>query len=258
MLKQVKGLVIRTTDLGESDRLITIFTEEEGIVTARARGARSFKSRKMSATMQFCYSSFVLYRSGDKYQVREAELIESFFDIRSSIEALALAGYVCEVLDDVGVCESEIDLLRLALNSLYAVSRSLYPLPKIKATFEIRCAAILGFMPDCRLCSECGEKQGDFYFDIMAGAVICRKCKERIEARRETVSEPHESHIICILTEGARDALVYSVFAPLERIFSYKVTDEDMHLFSIAAEEYITNHLERSYKALKFYNEVKQ
>ena len=258
MLKEVKGLVIRTTDLGESDRLITIFTEEEGIVTARARGARSYKSRKMSATMQFCYSSFVLFSTNDKFQVREAELIESFFDIRNTIEGLALAGYIAEVLDDAGIAEAERDLLRLALNSLYAISREKYPLDKIKATFEVRAATILGFMPDVLACSDCGEKHGDFYFDIMAGAVQCKECRARAVSRRETISEPHESHIISILTEGAKDAIAYSVFAPLEKVLSYSVSDEDMHLFSRAAEEYLTNHLERSYKALKFYNEVKR
>ncbi len=258
MLIEVKGLVIRTTDIKESDRLITIFTEEFGELTALAKGARSLKSRKMAATMQFCYSSFILFKNSDKYQVREAELIESFFEIRNSIEGLALAGYIAEVLDDVAVAEAERELLRLSLNSLYAIAKELHPLDKIKATFEVRAMSILGFMPDILACSLCGEKHGEFYFDIMAGALECKACRRRSEAQRTLISEPHESHIISILTEGAKDAFAYSVHAPQERIFSYSVSDEDMYLFSRAAEEYLTNHLERSYRALKFYNEVKR
>ncbi len=258
MLIEVKGLVIRTVDLKESDRLVTLFTEEEGVITALARGARSLKSRKMAATTQFCYGSFILFGHSDKYQIREAELIESFFDIRNSIEGLALAGYIAEVLDDVGVTEAERELLRLSLNSLYAIASGKYPLDKIKATFEVRAMSILGFMPDVLSCSACGERYGDFYFDIMAGALECRECRRRSEAKREMISEPHESHIISILTEGAKDAFAYSVHAPQEKIFSYSVSDEDMHLFARAAEEYLTNHLERSYRALKFYNEVKR
>ena len=103
MHTEVKGLVLRTVDLKESDRLLTIFTEEQGIVTALAKGARSLKSRKMSSTQQFCYSSFILYGQSDKYWIKEASLIESFFGIRDSIEGLALAAYVVEVLADVGV-----------------------------------------------------------------------------------------------------------------------------------------------------------
>ena len=87
----VRGLVIRTTDFKESDRIITVFTEELGVISAMAAGARSLKSRKMSSTMQFCYSSFILTKKGDYYRVKEAELIESFYGIRKSIEGLALA-----------------------------------------------------------------------------------------------------------------------------------------------------------------------
>jgi Holliday junction DNA helicase RuvA subunit len=110
MIKEVKGLVIRTTDIRESDRLITIFTEEEGVLSAMAQGARSLKSRKMSSTMQFCYSRFILYKKGEYYYVREAELIESFFDLRNSIEGLALAAYIADVLSDVTVAAEEKEL----------------------------------------------------------------------------------------------------------------------------------------------------
>ena len=167
MLTEVKGLVIRTVDIKETDRLVTIFTEERGAVTALARGARSLKSRKMSSTMQFCYGKFVLYGQGDKFWIKEAELIESFFDIRNSIEGLALAAYIAEILSDVTVEEAERELLRLSLNSLYAIGSGKYSLSKVKAVFEIRAASILGFMPDVLACHECGKRDGDFFFDII-------------------------------------------------------------------------------------------
>ena len=258
MHTEVKGLVIRTVDLKESDRLLTIFTEEKGIVTALARGARSLKSRKMAATQQFCYSSFVLYEQADKYQVKECALIESFFGIRNSIEGLALAAYIVEVLNDVGIEDKEVELLRLALNSLYAISYGKYSLDKIKAVFEIRSVSILGFMPDVLSCDRCAKKDGDFFFDIMAGAIECFDCHKKAEAAHETLAEEHEGHIISILSDGAKNAMCYAIYSPLEKVFSFNISDEDMRLFSKAAEKYIVNHLERSYKSLEFYNEVKR
>ena len=252
----VKGLVIKTVDIRESDRLITIFTEEMGVVTAMAKGARSLKSRQMSSTMQFCYSSFVLYRRDDNYWVREAELIESFFDIRRSIEGLALAGYIVEVLADVAVAEADKDLLRLSLNSLYAISSGKYQLNKIKAAFEIRTAAILGFMPDVIGCVDCAEKNGDFYFDIMGGFIRCFKCQQEMIRQHQDISEPHESTVISILSDGAKAALGYSIYCPIEKIFSFNISDEDMELFSRATEEYLLNQLERSFKTLEFYKEI--
>ena len=258
MLFEVKGLVIRTVDIKETDRLVTIFTEEKGIVTALARGARSLKSRKMSSTMQFCYGSFVLYGQGDKLWVKEAELIESFFDIRNTIDGLALAAYFAEVLSDVAVEEAERELLRLALNSLYAIGSGKYSLGKIKAVFEIRAASILGFMPDVLSCHECDEKSGDFFFDIMGGTIECAKCRSEKAEQGIESPDPHESHIICLLSEGAKIALGYSIYSPIDRLFSFKISDDDMRLFSRAAEQYLLNQMGHSYRTLDFYNSVKR
>ena len=258
MHTEVKGLVLRTVDLKESDRLLTIFTEEQGIVTALAKGARSLKSRKMAAAQQFCYSSFILYEQGDKYWVKEASLIESFFGIRNSIEGLALAAYIVEVVNDVGVEDKEVELLRLALNSLYAISSEKYDLNKVKAVFEMRAMTILGFMPDVLECHTCSRRDGNFYFDIMAGAIECFECHKRSEASHTTLSEEHETHVISILTEGAKTAMCYAIYSPLEKMLAFNISAEDMQLFAKASERYIVNHLERSYKALEFYNEVKR
>ena len=257
MLTEVKGLVIRTVDIKETDRLITVFTEEMGVVTALARGARSLKSRNMAATMQFCYSNLVLYKHGDKYTVKEAELIESFFDIRASIAGLALAAYIAEVLSYVTVEEADRDLLRLSLNSLYAISRAKYPLDKIKAGFEIRAASILGFMPDVLACNRCRAVGGDFFFDIMGGIIECAACRSEAAKSGELSLDPHETHIVCLLSESAKTALAYCIYAPIEKLFSFNISDDDMRLFTRASEEYILNQLGRSYKSLDFYKSVR-
>lgn len=252
----VKGLVIRSVDVKESDRIITVFTEELGAVSAVARGARSLKSRKMSSTMQFCYSAFVLTKRGEYYYVKEAELIENFFGIRTNIEGLALAGYVAEILSDVTVAEAESELLRLSLNTLFAISEGKHSLEKIKAAFEIRTAAILGFMPDVLSCTECGATEGDFFFDIMGGFITCYQCNHKKEKAHALPENPHESHIVCLLSETAKVALGYSIHCPLEKIFSFNIPKDDMKIFAAASEQYLINQLERSYKTLDFYKEV--
>lgn len=256
MTSEVRGLVIRTVDIKETDRLVTIFTEEQGRITALARGARSLKSRKLAATMQFCYGRYVLYKQGDKLWVKEAELIENFFDIGQSIEGLALANYIAEVLSVVTVAEADRDLLRLSLNSLYAISKKLYSVEKIKAAFEIRAISILGFMPNVLSCHLCDEGGGDFFFDIMGGIIECRSCHNKREKGRIEHPDPHESHIVCILSEGAKTALGYCIYSPIERIFSFNISDSDMHLFSRATEEYLLNQLEHGFKSLDFYKSV--
>ena len=147
-------------------------------------------------------------------------------------------------------------MLFRSLNSLYAISKNMYSVEKIKAVFEIRAVSILGFMPDVLSCNNCDEKLGDFFFDIMGGIIECRACHEKREKMHIEHSDPHETHILCILSEGAKTALGYAIYSPLERVFAFNISEEDMRLFSRATEEYILNQLGHSFKSLEFYKSV--
>ena len=257
MIFEVRGVVLRSVNLGESDRIITVYTKERGILSLMVKGARSLKNRNMAATQQFCYSDFVVGTRQDKLYLKESSLIESFFSLRSSIEGLALAQYIAEVVSEVGTSDPEEELLRLALNSLYAIAENKYPLEVVKCAFELRSLAIIGFMPDVLACRSCGERSGEFYFDIMSGNIECYACNQRRAMQREDLDDG-EIRRITILSEGAKVALGYVVHSPIERLFSFKLSPEDMALLSRSAEDYIINQLERSFKSLEFYNEVKR
>lgn len=260
MLIEVKGLVIRTTDLSESDRIITVFTDTLGVVSAYANNSRSLKSRYMAAAQMFCYGSYILYKKGERYWVREVELIESFFGLRSSIEKTALASYFCEVLCDTVTNEPDLPTLRLALNALYAVEHETAPRAMIRAAFEMRLAAQLGFMPDLDACAECGREDGEFYLDVMDGIALCSECREYVasEHRGEgTLYSGEGAHrLILILPEAVRDAMKYVMKCPAERLFSFRIPKESEPGFSLSAEQYLLNHLERGFDTLKFYKEV--
>ena len=259
MQTEVTGLVLRSVNLGEADRLITVYTKEMGSVTAMVKGARSLKNRNMSATQQFCYSTLVLDSRSDRFWVRESNLIESFFGLRNSIEGLALAGYIVEVLSDVTTEEAEQELLRLALNCLFAISENKYPLEKIKSAFEIRASSIIGFMPEVLACRDCAQTKSDFFFDIMGGNLQCTACRRKAQLRHEDIVEDDgKRSILTHLSEGAKIALGYLVHCPIERIFAFNISDADMQLLSKATEEYLVNQLERSFKSLEFYKEVKR
>lgn len=259
MLTEVKGLVIRTVNLSDNDKLLTIFTEEHGKITAVANGSRVLKSRYLAAAQLFCYGSYVLYKKGDRYWVREVNLIESFFDLRADLARTALAAYICDVADDV-VEENapEREFLRLVLNTLYATASGQYDLPKIKAAFEMRAAAILGFMPMLDGCHYCGKTEGDFFLDVMNGVVMCTECHRNGEGIDVplTPEDIRTSRIICPLSDAAVAALLYTSVCPLQRLFSFRLDTADMPMFTSSAEKYLLNHLERGFKSLDFYKQV--
>ncbi len=255
---EVRAIVIRSVDYGENDKLLTLLTEEKGCIMASVRGSRSLKGRYLSSVQLFCYSRFVLVARGERYYIREAELVDNFFAIGTDLEKTALAAYVCEAIGYVAVEEPDAELFRLTLNTLYAISKRLHPLPKIKAAFEMRAAGILGFMPDVSACAVCRKRDGNFVFDIMNGAILCDECQRHEADIRMPVPEEdyREAHIVALLNAGAKNALMYVLSCRLERLLSFRLDEEEQRLFSIAAETYFLNQIERSFPSLEFYKNL--
>ena len=80
MQVQTQGLIIKEQTVGESDRLVTALTRDEGVVRAFARRAKSLKDPKHAGTGLLCYSRLKLSKGRDTYNINEAFPIEVFFD----------------------------------------------------------------------------------------------------------------------------------------------------------------------------------
>ncbi|MCQ2385441.1 MAG: DNA repair protein RecO, partial [Clostridia bacterium] len=200
---RVKGLVVRTVNYGEKDRIVSLFTEEMGLITVMANGSRVLKSRSLLATEQFCYGKYLLQQKNERYTVKEVELLESFFDIRKDVEKMALAEYLCQVVYQTGTeNQPDRDMLRLILNSLFAIASGRYPLDMVKGAFEMRAAAIFGFRPDLRTCSVGRKGSRDVLLDVENGSVICGNC--RAEQSGYEPQDSETSTAACLLTAGAR------------------------------------------------------
>ena len=255
MILEVTGLVTRTVDLSESDRMISLFTAEKGMISAVARGSKNYANRAMAAAQLFCYGRFLLYRRGDKYWVKEAELIESFYAIRQDIVRTALCSYLCDVLNDTATAQPEPELLRLALNCLHAAASGRFQPVQIKAAYEWRAAALLGFMPDVTACRDCGRTEGNFMLYVMDGTIVCDECRASLAEEPE---QPGERVVAELLPPGVLHAVRYVLFCPQEKLLSFRLSDDEMHLFARAAETYLTNQLERTFRSLQFYHQVEE
>ena len=92
-----EGLGIKEMNVGESDRLVTLFTRDYGIIRAFASGAKKMNNKKGSATSALTYASFSIIKRKDTYKIYEAQPIRIFFGAGSDIERLTLSQYFCEL-----------------------------------------------------------------------------------------------------------------------------------------------------------------
>ena len=61
-LERVEGVVIRTRDLGEADRIVSLYTRERGKVRAVARGARRPRNRFASLAQVPIHGRFGVFQ----------------------------------------------------------------------------------------------------------------------------------------------------------------------------------------------------
>ena len=179
-----EALVIKEMNVGESDRLVTLFTRERGIIKAFASGAKNIKSKKGSATSLLTYGSFTIKQKNESFRIYEATPITMFFGAGSDIEVLALSQYFCELANVFAVDGTQNnELLRLILNSLHFLTKEKRFPSLIKAITELRIAVISGYSPNLIACDGCGKfEDAVMYFKLDDGTLYCNACRKAIIA----------------------------------------------------------------------------
>ena len=246
MFLTTDALVLREVRYKEADRILTLITSTDGKLTAKARGALRKSSRTAAATQQLTYAELTLFGNKGKWTVNEAVIKEDFVGLRSDMESFALGCYMAECLEALSV-EDQPDaaLLQLGLNSLYALSRGLYPPELIKAAFELRLMCLAGYEPELGGCAVCGKTEPDDpVLSLRHGLICCRSCRHELG---ETAS----------LCEGSLAAMRYIRTADARRLFSFSLSPEALSHLVSAAERYLLCQTERGFSTLDYWKKIK-
>ncbi len=245
MFETTKALVLREVKYKEADRILTLFTSDNGKITAKARGALRKGSRTAAATQQLTWSDMTLFFNKGKWTVNEASVIEPFDGLKENIASFALGSYFAECVEALSVEDQrDPELLSLALNSLYALSRELHDPRKIKAAFELRLMSLSGYRPSVERCAACGEEHpAEPLFDLLDGRLFCRSCCLRGSA----VS----------LDEHSLEAMRFILSAPPKQLFSFDLSGDALITLGFAAENYLLAQTERSFGTLDYYKQFK-
>lgn len=258
----VDGVIVREAVVGDNDKMLTIITPESGKISVMAKGSRSAKSKTLAPTQLYTYGNYEIYEKGDYKWLRGGSIIEGFYEMRNTIEGLSLATYLADIaIDLTGEDTAASEMLRLLLNSFFAISKRNVPFSIVKGVFELRAAAHEGFCPDL---SGCKHDTEQIYLDVMNGRVICSECMQKRSAKRaeEVVhsayaDENTERSLLLPITPSVLAAMNYAIYAPVARMFSFRLDGEDeSDMFSRAAEEYLLHHLERGFTSLDFYKNM--
>ena len=238
----MKGIVIKQADTSEGNRIIWIFTDEYGIIKASGRGALKVRGKNSAASQLLTYAEFEVFPSKDVHTLANSSPIDSFLPLQESITKLALASYFCEaVYRHIGLNNPDREIYRLLLNCIYALSYKNVSEKTVKAVFEARFTAAIGYRPVLDCCVECGDMNGEFFFSFEKGGVLCRMCSKG-----------------CIkLSHSAINAWKYICDCRPEKIFSFEADDECIDNLERVTDKYLDYHTDIKLKSLEYYKAVR-
>ncbi|MBI1802527.1 MAG: DNA repair protein RecO [Chloroflexi bacterium] len=171
----VEAVILKRSDLGEADRLLTLYSASHGKLRVVAKGIRKTKSRKSGHLELFMRSNILLARGRNLDIVTQAEIIEAFLPIRADLERTAHAYYIAELIDQFAEESLEnrlvFDLLLTALRRL-GDSGDLWLTARF---YELRLLGAFGYQPQLHYCVQGDEaiEPVDNYFDAARGGVLC-------------------------------------------------------------------------------------
>lgn len=245
MFYTTKGLVLRETEYKENDKLLSVLTQELGLVTVKARGVKRKNSPLKSGCQLLTYSEFTLYERNGYYTVNEAEPIAMFLGIRTDIELLSLGAYFAQVLETVSPeGQGSGEILALGLNSLYALSELKKPQVLVKAVFELRLMCLSGFGPMLDGCAGCGEPAAD-YFLFQEGVLRCDVCK-----RAGSSGEGRR------LGHGVLAAMRHIADCPKQQLFSFTLPEDALKALGEVTETFLLAQLGQGFSSLNFYKRL--
>jgi DNA repair protein RecO (recombination protein O) len=99
------GFILSSRNVGEANKVFTIYTRELGLVRAVCQGIRLSKSKNRFALQDFYYSNIDLVRGKDVWRVTTAKPINSFAFARANRDSILLVARVSSLLDRL--CKGE-------------------------------------------------------------------------------------------------------------------------------------------------------
>lgn len=240
--KKTVGVVLAEAAYGENGKRLTLFTRDLGKVTAFANGAKKAKSPLLAASQLFVFGNFELYQGKNAYTLTGAEVIESFYPLRSNLWLTAYAMYLAELtlafLQD-GITGKR--LLKLLYTSFEELVKEKIKPEQIRAVFELKFLALAGYTPELSCCIRCGRQENLDYFSPADGGMICHFCAGKLEEK---------------LAPAIYQAMAYVLEAPVEKVFRFRLKTEYEYPFFTLMKKYTAHYLDYPLKSEQFLNEI--
>jgi len=140
------GVIIKTMEYQENDKICTMYSNILGKISFLARGAKKNRSKLSSSTNDFIYGEFVLTKGRSLYYLDDASVIEAFRQFSEDLIKITYASYFCELIDIACVSDERNDqLFKEFISALYILKLNIMKAETLARIFEIKIIYLNGF-----------------------------------------------------------------------------------------------------------------
>jgi DNA repair protein RecO (recombination protein O) len=188
MEQKLTGIVMAKKNVGEADRLYSIYTQEIGKVTALAKGVRKSEARLAGSLENLNLVDFSIARTQGTGKISGAILENNFPSLRSSPGALSRAYQDLKLAERIiGLEEKDEEIFSLMFSYLEEMENlsktgkdkdlaSKFEVISLGFTFKL--CEVMGYKIDTRSCASCQNKLGEKinFFSGAQGGITCPPC----------------------------------------------------------------------------------
>ncbi len=243
---KTEAIVLKRTNLGEADNIITLYTPNLGKIRAVAKGIRRLKSKLGGHLDLLTQSSLQLAQGQNLDIITQSQTIESFLPLRSDLWRTSCAIYVAELADQFTAEQVEnYPIYKLLQNTLLRLCEA-QSSEIVLRHYELHLISHLGYQPELYQCLSCKAPlaQGKNFFSASGGGVICPNC-----AKKEQWVRP--------ISIDAIKVMRFLLKNELPSASRLKTGTALSHELEQLVREYIRYLLEREVKSVEFLDRLR-
>lgn len=174
---KIQAIVLNKVDFKDNDRILTLFSPQQGRVTVSCKGVKKQNSKLRAASELFAFGTYILTESHGRYTVTGYDSIDSFHELREDFDRLSLAVMLLKICEKaIAPDEGDMELFSLLINSLHKLREKGIDSGYAISVFLLKFCSIFGYQPDLNECVKCGKKEDLVCLSPESGGVTCLDC----------------------------------------------------------------------------------
>lgn len=203
--------MLRSIRYGEADRILDLYTQDAGLISAIAKGIRRTRSRFGARLEPLSCVDFMAYGGRTLDTVTQVEVLRSFHVVREDLARFEAAGRMVQAVRALsGGDEADRRVFNLLYHALDSLESRDSGYRAVEAAFVLKLTILAGYAPHLDACLNCGadpEVSGPPYFAPGLGGVLCAECRAAASDTFPLAPQVLES-LHALIERPVRDAMV--------------------------------------------------